>query len=78
MLTRDCQSCQSAGSVNTWGVCEICGESIVITAAATRDWQERVAKDIVPFKKLARQQENGATLSGALKDSDMEKLVINT
>ena len=28
MEKRDCDVCLSAGSVNQWGVCEICGEEL--------------------------------------------------
>lgn len=28
MEKRDCDVCLSAGSVNQWGVCEICGEDL--------------------------------------------------
>lgn len=37
---RDCHSCQSAGSVNIWGVCEVCGEYTAAAGAATVNWQE--------------------------------------
>lgn len=30
---KDCEVCLSAGSVNKWGICEICGEESIDTVA---------------------------------------------
>lgn len=43
MSTRDCHLCQSAGSVNIWGVCEVCGEYAAVEGAASDNWQEEPA-----------------------------------
>lgn len=37
MNVHDCDVCLSAGSVNRWGICEICGEEFVNTGMIC-DW----------------------------------------
>ncbi len=39
MNMHDCDVCLSAGSVNKWGICEICGEDFEETASSI-DWRK--------------------------------------
>ncbi len=39
MERHDCDTCLSAGSVNQWGICEICGEEFEETVSFG-DWSK--------------------------------------
>jgi hypothetical protein len=39
VIPKDCEVCLSAGSVNKWGTCEICGEEFIETIARI-DWHK--------------------------------------
>ena len=32
-VDRDCDYCMSAGSVNRWGYCEVCGEELEVSSS---------------------------------------------
>ncbi len=63
MKMQDCDICLSAGSVNKWGVCEICGEDFEVVT--TYSPLKQLSSSCVPQQGESDTLEAGVAVSSA-------------
>lgn len=61
MIKQDCDLCLSAGSVNQWGVCEVCGEEVEEEGALLMETNTSTASGTVPGNAAVAAAGNGET-----------------
>lgn len=68
--SKDCEVCLSAGSVNKWGICEICGEEFVQTVSMV-DWRKISIKPALEKDKqiIIEDDEAAASMTTAGQDA---------
>lgn len=68
-MKSDCDICMSAGSINRWGYCEVCGEEVEESASPVT-W---VNHPVVASGSMLQVIEGGAASRGELDPTEFDQ-----